>query len=311
MTTPTTNSNINPCQEPSNSTLQSQGNLGTFQLLGTPFVKMHGCGNDFIYFNCFDTDISNPEALTVRLSDRHKGIGGDGIVLILPSDVADAKMRMFNPDGSESQNCGNSIRCVGKFLYESGMASYPNLKIETLSGIKKLELVVEHGEVIAVQVDMGQAILAPEKIPVNLSGTTIVQRKVNVTRQPYEITCVSMGNPHAVIFDDDIDHFDLHTIGPIFETAPLFPERINVEIAQMVKRNHVRMRVWERGGGETMASGTGACATAVAAVLLGYCDKNTDIKVEVRGGVLTIRYTDETVYMTGDCVKVYEGAVIL
>jgi len=277
--------------------------------MANKFVKMHGCGNDFIYFNCFETEIPHPESLAVRLSDRHKGIGGDGIVLILPSNVADAKMRMFNPDGSESQNCGNSIRCVGKFLFESGIVSKPNLKIETLSGIRDLELVVENGSVSAVRVDMGQAILDPAKIPVNLSGATVVQRKVNVTRQPLEITCVSMGNPHAVIFHDDIDHFDLHTIGPMFETASIFPERVNFEIAQMIKRNHMRVRVWDRGGGETMASGTGACATAVAAVLLGYCDKNTDIKVEVRGGILTIKYTDETVYMTGNCVKVFEGTV--
>jgi len=274
-----------------------------------PFIKMHGCGNDFIYFNCFESEISNPEALAVKLSDRNRGIGGDGIVLILPSETADAKMRIFNPDGSESKNCGNSIRCVGKFLFESGTVKKRAMKIETLSGIKALELIIENDEVSAVCVNMGQAILNPPDIPVNLSGATIVQRKVNVTRQPYEITCVSMGNPHAVIFHDDIDHFDLHTIGPMFETADIFPERINLEIAQMIKRNHLRMRVWERGSGETMASGTGACAAAVAAVLLGYCDKNTDIKVALRGGELTIKYTDETVYMTGDAIKTFEGLV--
>jgi len=274
-----------------------------------PFIKMHGCGNDFIYFNCYESEIPNPEALAVKLSDRNRGIGGDGIVLILPSQIADAKMRIFNPDGSESKNCGNSIRCVGKFLFESGIVKKNAMKIETLSGVKELELLALNGEVHAVTVNMGQAVLNPPNIPVNLSGATIVQRKVNVTRQPYEITCVSMGNPHAVIFHDDIDHFDLHTIGPIFETAEIFPERINLEIAQMIKRNHLRMRVWERGSGETMASGTGACAAAVAAVLLGYCDKDTEIRVDLRGGCLIIRYTNEAVYMSGDCIKTFEGLV--
>ena len=282
-----------------------------FSFVKRRFVKMHGCGNDFIYFNCFDVDIEAPEQLAIKLSDRHKGIGGDGIVLILPSETADAKMRMFNADGSESKNCGNSARCVGKFLFENGITDKTNLKIETLSGIKELELVVQNGVVNAVKVDMGQAMLHPDEIPVNLSGSTVVQRKVSVTRQPYEITCVSMGNPHAVLFHDDIDHFDLHTIGPMFEHAPLFPERVNLEIAQMIRRNHMRTRVWERGAGETMGSGTGACATAVAAVLLGYCDKDTDIKVEVRGGELIIKYTDETVYLTGNCVKVFEGEIEL
>ena len=276
-----------------------------------PFVKMHGCGNDFIYFNCFEMEISDPRDLAIKLCDRHKSIGGDGIVLILPSTIADAKMRIFNHDGSESQNCGNSIRCVGKFLYEKGIVKSDKMKIETLSGVKSLELILADGKVTSARVNMGAAILDPVKIPVDLTGSTIVQRKVNVTRQPYEITCVSMGNPHAVIFHDDIEHFDLHKVGPLFEVAPIFPERVNLEIAQMIARNHIQMRIWERGGGETMASGTGACAVAVAAVLIGYCDKDEDIRVHVKGGTLTVRYTDDAVYMTGDAVKIYEGVVTI
>lgn len=273
------------------------------------FIKMHGCENDFILFNCFEKELTNPQELAKKLADRHKGIGGDGIVLVLPSNKADAKMRMFNSDGSESRNCGNSLRCVGKFLYDNGIVNNTNMKIENLSGVKELELLTENGIVTAVKVNMGKAMLNPEEVPVNLSGATVVERKVTIKRQTYYITCVSMGNPHAVLFTDDIDHFDLHTIGPLFEHDPLFPERVNLDIVEMVERNHMRMRVWERGGGETMGSGTGACASAVAAVLIGYCDKNKDIKVEVPGGELTINYTDEAVFMTGNCVKVYEGTV--
>ena len=274
-----------------------------------PFIKMHGCGNDIILFNCLESEISNPETFAAKLCDRNKGVGSDGIVLVLPSNVADAKMRMFNIDGSESRNCGNSIRCVGKFLYDIGKVTTKDLTIETLSGVKKLELIINDGQVTAAKVNMGEALLKPSDIPVNLSGSTVVLRKVSITRQPYAITCVSMGNPHAVIFHDDIDHFDLRTIGPMFETNEIFPQRVNLEIAQMETRNHMRMRVWERGGGEPLSSGTGACAAAVAGVLLGYCDKSTDIKVEVPGGELIVNYTDETVYLTGECVTVFEGTV--
>ena len=273
------------------------------------FIKMHGCQNDFVLLDCFEMDIPNPQALAVRLTHRQEGIGADGIVLVMPSQIADAKMRMFNSDGSESRNCGNSIRCVGKFLFETGKITNTDITIETLSGIKELKLLVQDDSVCAVQVNMGTAHLKPEEIPVNLSGATIVQRKVTIKRQPYLITCISTGNPHAVLFHDDIDHFDLHTIGPLFEYDPLFPERVNLELVQKIKRNHMRMRVWERGGGETKGSGTGACAAAVAAVLLGYCDKNVDIKVEVPGGEMTVKYTDNAVYMTGNCIKVYEGTV--
>jgi len=269
------------------------------------FTKMHGCGNDFIFLD--GADIQNPGSLAITLTNRNKSIGGDGIVLIMPSGVADAKMRMFNADGSEGLMCGNSIRCVGKYLFDHGISRNVQMKIETASGIKNISLVEENGIITDVQVDMGTAILEPDKIPVALTGSMVVARKVSIAGNTYEITCVSMGTPHAILFNDDIDHFDLHAAGTAFETSDLFPEGINLGIVQIVNRNRVRMRVWERGTGETMASGTGACAAAVAAVLMGYSDKDTDITVELAGGTLVIKYTDETVYLTGDCATSYEG----
>jgi len=261
------------------------------------FTKMHGCGNDYIYINCFDTDINSPESLAVTLSDRHFGIGGDGIVMILPSDVADARMRMFNIDGSEGKMCGNAIRCVAKYLYDNGIVKKPRLSVETLSGIKYLELFTANGHVSSVRVNMGCAEFNPEPIPLTISGTA------------YEITCVSMGNPHAVVFCDDIDLLDLPKIGPLFENHEMFPDRINTEFIEVLDSHHLKMRVWERGSGETLACGTGACAAAVAAVLNGHCDKGTDIEVRLIGGNLTINYTDEAVFMTGGCKKVFDGTV--
>jgi len=270
---------------------------------------MHGCGNDFIYFD--GTNIQNPEILAVTLSDRNRSIGGDGIVLILPSTIADAKMRMFNADGSEGLMCGNSIRCVGKYLHDHGIVASLHMTIETSSGIKQLELIKQNEEITAAKVDMGPAEISPEKIPVNLTGAMVVARPVAIGGSTYEITCVNMGNPHAIIFTNDLEHVNLTAIGTAFETSGLFPEGINIGVVQMANRNHMQMRVWERGTGETMASGTGACAAAVAAVLIGYADKNTSINVAVEGGVLAIEYTDEAVYMTGDCVTIYEGMVEL
>lgn len=273
------------------------------------FIKMHGCGNDYIYINCFDTIINSPESLSVLLSDRHTGVGGDGIVLILPSAVADAKMRMFNLDGSEGGMCGNAIRCVGKYLYDNGIVRKPQLSIETRNGVRELFVSAKNGAVSSVKVDMGQAELRPEIIPVNLTGENVIAKPVKIGGGEYTITCVSMGNPHSVIFRDDVDDLDLHKIGPLFENHSLFPDRVNTEFVEVVGRNHLKMRVWERGSGETQACGTGACASAVAAVLNGYCDKGTDIKVQLRGGELVINYTDETVYMTGECKKVFDGMV--
>ena len=273
------------------------------------FTKMHGCGNDYIYFNGFDLEIQEPAALAVRLSDRHKGVGGDGIVLILPSQTADARMRMFNIDGSEGSMCGNAIRCVAKYLYDNGIVKKQDMTIETKSGIRSLFLTLSNGAASLARVDMGPAQLQPEKIPVSLPGKNVISRPVTIGGTEYRITCVSMGNPHAVVFCDGIDDLDLQRIGPLFEHDSLFPDRINTEFVRVLDRNLLQMRVWERGSGETQACGTGACAAAVAAVLNGYCDKGVDIKVQLPGGELVIHYTDETVHMTGDCVRVFEGTV--
>jgi len=273
------------------------------------FTKMHTCGNDYIYFNCFDKEIESPESLSVFLSDRHAGVGGDGVVLILPSNTADAKMRMFNVDGSEGSISGNAIRCVAKYLFDNNIVKKHDMQIETKSGVKKLYLSTRNGVVSSVKVDMGRAELRPEKIPVKLTGENVINRKVVIDNEGYEITCVSMGNPHAVVFCDKIDDLDLSKIGPLFENDPLFPDRVNVEFVKVMDKNHLKLRIWERGSGETQASGSAACASAVAAVLNGYCDKNTDIKVRLPGGDLFIHYTDETVYMTGNCIKVFDGTV--
>ncbi|MCL2088639.1 MAG: carbamoyl-phosphate synthase large subunit [Oscillospiraceae bacterium] len=277
--------------------------------LSLPFIKMQSCGNDYIYINCYNLEINSPESLSVFLSDRHTGVGGDGIVLILPSDIADARMRMFNLDGSEGNMCGNAIRCVAKYLYDNGIVDKKDIDIETLSGIRKLRLFTKNGLVSSVKVDMGAAELNPGKIPVNLEGESIVARTVSIGGRQYEITCVSMGNPHAVVFVENADNLDISSIGPLFEHSGLFPERINAEFVEVTDKTTLKMRVWERGSGETRACGSGACASVVAAVLNGYCDKNTNVKVRLPGGDLIVEYTDQTVYLTGGCNKVFEGTV--
>jgi len=259
---------------------------------------MHGCGNDYVYINSFDLDVKSPKSLAISLSNRHTGIGSDGLVLILRSKVANARMRMFNTDGSEGDMCGNAIRCVAKYLYDNRMVQKLSMQIETKSGIKKLYLSVKNGLVSSVKVDMGPAC--------DIAATSVI-----IDGKKYEITCVSMGNPHAVTFGKKIDEIDLHKIGPLFEHNPVFPGGVNTEFIEVVRRNVLKMRVWERGSGETQACGTGACASAVASVLKGYCDKNKDIKVQLPGGTLTVKYTDEAVFMTGSCVKVFEGVVEL
>lgn len=270
---------------------------------------MHGCGNDYIYINCFERVIDNPEKLAVVLSDRHFGIGGDGIVLILRSGTADAKMRMFNLDGSEGKMCGNAIRCVAKYLYDNGMVRENEIRIETLSGVKTLKLNIKNGFVSKVQVDMGKAVFKPSKIPVNLPGTRIVNYPLTIDGETFNITCVSMGNPHAVVFCDDVDSLDLTRTGPRFEYSEVFPERVNTEFVKIIDNKTLKMRVWERGSGETLACGTGACAVAVAAVLNGYCRKGEDIRVLLAGGELVVNYTDDAVFMTGGCVKVFDGVI--
>lgn len=273
------------------------------------FTKMQGCGNDYLYFDCFEQVLPDPTALARRLSDRHFGVGGDGIILIGPSDVADAQMRIFNADGSEGRMCGNGIRCVGKYLHDAGRARQPRLTVETLSGVKTLDLHLEDGTVCAVTVDMGPYGLAPGCIPANLPGDSVVGRAVDVAGGTYVLTCVSMGNPHCVVFVPDVAAVPLKDVGPRFEHSPLFPERINTEFVQVLGPQELRMRVWERGSGETWACGTGACAAAVAAVLNGRCQDSQPIVVHLVGGDLTIVVTSETVRMTGEAVRVFDGTV--
>ena len=271
------------------------------------FTKMHGCGNDYVYVNCFEEEVKDPVSLSIAISDRHFGVGGDGLVLICPSDRADAKMRMFNADGSEGKMCGNAIRCVGKYLYAHGIVRKTTVTIETLSGIKTLELFLKDGKVDSAQVNMGPAILIPSEIPVNLPGEQAVAVPVKIAGEEHTITCVSMGNPHCIVFGGDPYELDLPKIGPLFENDPLFPERVNTEFIEVLDDHTLNMRVWERGSGETWACGTGACAAAVAAVLNGFCKKGKDISVRLRGGELTIRYTDEAVFMTGKATEVFHG----
>ena len=273
------------------------------------FTKMHGCGNDYVYVNCFEEQVENPEALAIRLSDRHKGIGGDGVILICPSEVADAKMRMFNLDGSEGKMCGNGIRCVAKYVYDHGIAHKEEMKIETLSGNTTCRDHEKDGEAQSVTVDMGDAILNPAEIPVKLPGDRVVGKNVEVAGGIYEVTCVSMGNPHCTVFVPSVDKLDLEDLGPKFEFDPMFPERVNVGFVEVIDKHTLKARIWERGSGETMACGTGTCAAVVAATLNGYCEKGQDIRVILKGGELRIRYTDERVLMTGKAEKVYDGVV--
>ena len=275
------------------------------------FTKMHGISNDYVYISTFDRPEEDWEQLAIRLSDRRTGIGGDGIILVCPSDVADAKMRIFNADGSEGKMCGNGIRCVGKFVYDKGLvpADKTTVTIDTLSGIKTLELTVRDGKVQSARVDMGAAILNPAAIPVKYDGDRMIDAPLEVDGKVWNVTAVSMGNPHCVTFVDDVDSLALEKLGPHFENHPAFPERVNTEFVRVIDDHTLQMRVWERGSGETWACGTGACATAVAACLNGYCQKGDDITVHLRGGDLVIRYTDDTVIMTGPASTVFEGEV--
>mgnify|MGYP005769553605 FL=1 len=279
------------------------------------FTKMEACGNDYIYFNCFNQKIDNPEGLSIRLADRHFGIGGDGVVLMYPSDKADVKMRMFNLDGTEGKMCGNAARCIAKYMIDNKLVDGDSVTIETLSGIRKVSVEKVNGEVSWATVDMGKAELKPALIPVKLAGNTAIGVPVQVADGRYRITCVSMGNPHCVVFSEDLDapldNLNLEVIGPKFENDPLFPERVNTEFIKVLNRTTLKMRVWERGSGETFACGSGACAAVVAAVENGYCPKNEEITVKLKGGDLKIRYTDDAVFLSGGAVKVYEGRTII
>lgn len=271
------------------------------------FTKMHGIGNDYVYINCFEETVNNPSELAIKISDRHKGIGSDGLVLIKSSKVADFTMEMYNADGSQSQMCGNAIRCVGKYVYENGLTDKTNIAIETLAGIKYLELMLENDKVKTVKVNMGAPILVPSQIPVALDGDMAVNKAVEIGGKQYNITCVSMGNPHCITYVDDVINFELEKIGPVFENDKLFPERVNAEFVRVIDRDTVEMRVWERGSGETMACGTGACAVCVASILNGYC--NNTVTVKLLGGDLQITWDREAnlVYMTGEAEVVFKG----
>ena len=279
------------------------------------FVKMHGCGNDYIYVDCLTHPIANMESVAVNLSDRHFSVGGDGVIFIYPSETCDAKMRMFNSDGSEGKMCGNGIRCVGKYLYDNGKTDKLDITVDTLSGVRRLKLFARDGKVNSVKVDMGAAILSPDKVPVKLSpdeNGRVVAREIDTKRGKLNVTCSSMGNPHCTVFVSDVINYDVEGIGAMLgEDKSLFPEGVNVGFVQVIDRTHLKVRVYERGTGETMACGTGACASAVAAVLNGYCDIDTDISVRLPGGELIIRYTGDTVYMTGEAHEVFRGTVRL
>lgn len=275
------------------------------------FTKMHGTGNDYIYINGFDVTIDNPAQFAIRYSDRHKGIGSDGLVIILPSEIADFKMRMFNADGSESEMCGNASRCIGKFVYDKGLTQKTELTLETLAGIKTLRLTRGvDGNVAQVTVDMGEPILDAGLIPTTFEMSPVVNQTASFGENAnYELTCVSMGNPHAVIFINNVLNLDLPKIGPVIENSRYFPKRTNTEFVEVISPNLLRMRVWERGSGETQACGTGACASVVAAVLNGLSERKAI--VELLGGNLEIEWNaaDNRVYLTGEAVTIFEGTL--
>ncbi|MDO4842197.1 MAG: diaminopimelate epimerase [Phoenicibacter congonensis] len=271
------------------------------------FTKMHGCANDYIYINCLDGMPFDPNELAKVMSPRHFSVGADGVVCICASDVADAKMRMFNLDGSEGKMCGNAIRCVGKYLYDNGICQKEEITIETLSGIKTLALHVEDGAVASVTVQMGQATFEPKLIPIDDTEPAIL-KEIEVAGKTWKTTAVSMGNPHSVIVTEGIDALDLEKIGPEFENLPYFPERVNTEFIEVVDRRHIKMRVWERGSGETYACGTGACGSVAACVKNGFLDANEQVAVDLIGGTLYIKCCDNfDIEMTGPAKKVYEG----
>lgn len=271
------------------------------------FTKMHGIGNDYLFVNCFEEVIENPERLAIVMSKPHFGAGADGLVLIEPADGADFAMRIFNADGSEAEMCGNALRCIGKYVYERGMTDKTELTIETGGGMKQLWLTVENGKVARIKADMGTPELNPRLIPVDLPGELVIRHRLQIMSQTWFITCVNMGNPHAVVFVRDPEVIDLPTIGPMIEHHPLFPRRTNVEFVRVIDRNILQMRVWERGAGETLACGTGACASLVAAVLGGLANRTVQMKLS--GGNLQLHWSadDNHVYQTGPAAFVYDG----
>ena len=273
------------------------------------FTKMHGCGNDYVYVNCFEETVENPADVARFVSDRHYGIGSDGLILICPSEIADFRMAMYNLDGSEGKMCGNGVRCIAKYVYDHHLTDKTQISLETLGGIKYLDLNIKDGKVETVKVDMGEPILKPEEIPVKLSKDVIIDEPVEVDGKIWNMTCISMGNPHAVVFVDDTKSLDLEAMGPSFENHAIFPEQVNTEFVHVIDRKTVDMRVWERGSGETFACGTGACATAFACILNGKTDDQ--VLVHLVGGDLLIEYDRDTnhIFMTGPATEVFSGEI--
>lgn len=275
------------------------------------FTKMQGLGNDYVYVNCFKETIENPPEMAKKVSNRNFGIGSDGLIMINPSDVADFEMEMYNADGSRSEMCGNGIRCVGKYVYDYGLTEKEHISVETLAGIKYLDLTVEDGKVKLVKVDMGSPELVPENIPIVADGNRVIDEPINVNGTEYRMTGVSMGNPHAVVYVEDVKGLDIETIGPALENHERFPNRVNTEFVKVLDRNTVEMRVWERGSGETMACGTGACAVAVACILNGFTEDKVTVKL--LGGDLQIEWDKEAdkIYMTGPAEVSFDGEINL
>lgn len=274
------------------------------------FTKMHGCGNDYVYINCFEQEISSPGKLSMILSDRRYSIGGDGIILICKSEIADAKMRIFNKDGSEGKMCGNGIRCVAKYLFDNGIVKEKSgIKIETLSGVKIIDIIDNSVKEDLIKVDMGKASLNPNDLPAIFGKDKIINEKITLGDETFNITCVSMGNPHCIIFCDEVYSAKVKEIGSKLSSHKMFPEGVNVEFVSVIDKNNITMRVWERGSGETLACGSGSCASVVAAVENGFCNKNEDVTVHLRGGKLVVNYTDEKVYLIGSAVKAFEGTI--
>ena len=274
------------------------------------FTKMHGTGNDYVYVDLFQQKLENQAEVAKVVSERHFGIGADGLICIAPSESADCRMIMYNADGSEGAMCGNGIRCVAKYVYDHGIVRKDHMSVETKSGIKQLELTVEDGKAVYVKVNMGEAVLKPSEIPVQAEGEDFIARQIEAGGKNYTVTCVSMGNPHCVVFTEGIDGIDLEKTGPLFENHPLFPDRINTEFVEVLDDHTLKMRVWERGSGETISCGTGTCAATVAAVLNGHCPRGEEIEVRIRGGALYDTYLENgEVLMKGPATEVFQGEI--
>lgn len=273
------------------------------------FIKMHGAGNDYIYIDCFCQNVENPKDLSEKLSNRHFGVGADGIVLIKPSEKADCFMDIYNSDGSRAKMCGNAVRCTAKYVFDTKVRR-DIIHIDTVSGVKSVEIISKNGVSTGGRVNMGKPKFSGRQIPTRYGDSIVKNKTLNIDNKDYEITCVSMGNPHCVVFHKNIHKLNLQKIGPLFENHEMFPERINTEFVEIIDKNNLKMRVWERGSGETLACGTGACATVVAAVLNGYCPKNEDIKLHTKGGILTVKWHEnDNVYLSGEAVKIFDGEI--